>query len=276
MEEANQFGSKAIDFLYSIIPHLALAIVTLLVGIWIIKVIVKFVRKRFEKRNVDVSLRGFLVGGLRGLLYILLIISVASMVGINTTSFIAVIGAAGLAVGLALQGSLANFAGGVLILLFRPFRVGQFIISDNNVMGSVEKIDILYTTLRTPEGITVYAPNGPLANAVISNYSNIQKRRVEYVIGISYDSDIKKARQVISEVLNNEEKILGDPGPQIVVSQLGESSVDMTIRFWAPNADYWPIYFQIRENIKEALDANNISIPFPQRDVRVINQNGGQ
>src|SRR5690606_5799402 len=187
------------------------------------------------------------------------------------TSFVAVLGAASLSIGLALQGSLSNFAGGVLILLFRPFRVGDYVSSAAGASGTVEKIDILYTTLRTADGIAVFAPNGPLANSVITNYSSITKRRIEYKIGIGYESNIKQAREVILSVLKADSRIMGTPKPEVHVGELADSSVNLVIWAWAPKDAYWNAYCENFEEIKKALDSNNITIPYPQQEMRIVN-----
>lgn len=253
------------------IPSILLAIVILVLGTWLIRIIIKIVYRRFERRNVDLSLRDFVSSILKFILYAMLIISAASMMGIQTTSFIAVLGAASLSIGLALQGSLSNFAGGVLILLFRPFKIGDFVSSANGASGTIEKIDILYTTMRTGDGIAIFAPNGPLANSVITNYSSITKRRLEYKIGISYDSDIKQAREVILRVLTADDRVLSLPRPEVRVSELADSSVNLLIRAWAPKEQYWETYYDNFEHIKVALDTHGISIPFPQQEMRIVN-----
>lgn len=252
------------------IPKIVVGILILIIGSIVIKGLLNLVNARFEKRNVEVSLRVFLYRIVRFALYTLLILTVASTVGIPTTSFIAIFSAAGLAVGLALQGSLSNFAGGVLILFFKPFKVGDYISNNASTSGTVERIDILYTTLRTADGISVYSPNGPLANSVISNYSNISKRRFDFVVGISYDANIKVARDVIQQALKDYGKVLSAPVPDIFVSELADSAVNITVRGWTDTKDYWTTYYEIQEKVKVALDENNISIPFPQRDLHIV------
>lgn len=252
------------------LPSLLLAIVTLVVGIWLIKVLMRFLRGRFTKGKIDISLAEFLTSIFRVILYILLFLSVASTLGIETTSFVTMLGAAGLAVGLALQGSLSNFAGGVLILLFKPFRVGHFISTSNSVSGTVLKIDILYTTLKAGNGTTIYAPNGPLANAVINNVSDNSTRQAEYKIGISYNANIDTARKIILNVLESDESILKEPKPAVLVDSLGDNAVVLVIRGWVDNKNFWPTYHANYQKIKEALDANGINMPFPQREIHVI------
>lgn len=262
-----------IDSFIDKLPSLLLAIITLVLGIWLIKVLVRFLHKRFTSGKIDISLAEFLTSIIRVLLYVLLFLSVASTLGIQTTSFVTMLGAAGLAVGLALQGSLSNFAGGVLILLFKPFRVGHFITTNNNVSGTVLKIDILYTTLKAGNGTTVYAPNGPLANAVINNVSDNPTRMAEYKIGISYNNNIDTARKIILNVLENDEQILKDPKPAVLVDSLGDNAVVLVIRGWVNNKEFWPVYHANYQKIKEALDQHNISMPYPQRDIHIITNN---
>jgi len=271
MEKMELALDRIIEAMLSRIPGLILAIILLFIGSWLIGLILKILRNRFERRNVDLSLRDFVASIVKFILYTMLIISVASMVGIQTTSFVAVLGAASLSIGLALQGSLSNFAGGVLILLFRPFRVGDYVSSAAGASGTVEKIDILYTTLRTADGIAVFAPNGPLANSVITNYSSITKRRIEYKIGIGYESNIKEAREVILSVLKADSRVLGTPKPEVHVAELADSSVNLVVRAWAPKEVYWDAYYEVFEQIKGALDTNNITIPYPQQEMRIVN-----
>ncbi|RAJ35610.1 mechanosensitive ion channel family protein [Pedobacter cryoconitis] len=261
---------RLLDTFISKLPTLLLALITLLIGFWLIKFLVRFLNNHLNKGKIDLSLSNFLISILKVVLYILLLVTVASTLGIETSSFVAILAASGLAVGLALQGSLSNFAGGVLILLFKPFKVGHFISSSNNVNGTVLKIDILYTTLKAGNGTTVYAPNGPLANAVINNVSDNINRMQEYSIGISYDANIDTARKVILNVLTNDQLILKDPAPVVLVSSLGDNAVNLTIRSWSANGDFWPTYHRNFQLLKEALDQNNIGIPYPQREIHII------
>lgn len=273
MEKIEIGLGKMIESILVSLPKIAIGLAILLVGSYAIKMILRFVHARFQKRNVDVSLRAFLGSILRFVLYALLLITVASTMGIQTTSFVAVFGAAGLAVGLALQGSLSNLAGGVLILLFKPFKVGDYISNPAGTSGTVERIDILYTSLRTADGISVYSPNGTLANSVISNYSNITQRRFDFTIGISYDANIKEAREIMLGVLMKDGRILAVPKPDIFVKELADSSVNMTVRGWTAPADYWQVFYEIQEKLKVGLDQNQIEIPFPQRDLHIKKEN---
>ncbi|WP_270086971.1 mechanosensitive ion channel family protein [Sphingobacterium sp. SYP-B4668] len=262
---------KLIDVVIVSIPSIVVGLSILFFGGYLIRFFINMLNRRFEKRKVDVSIRAFVASMLKFVLYALLILTAASTMGIQTTSFIAALSAFGLAVGMALQGSLSNFAGGVLILMFRPFEVGDYISSANGSAGTVERIDLLYTTLVTAEGIKEFSPNGTLANSVIKNYSKILSRRFEYVVGISYDANMKEAKDIILQVLKDDKRVLETPAPEIFVSQLADSSVNLTIRGWAKKEDYWPTANANQEAIKNALDAHGISIPFPQTELHIIN-----
>lgn len=249
-------------------PRLLLALVVLVVGLWIINRVVAMFRKGMEAREVEPSLAGF-VESLSSILFkALLLVSVASMVGIETTSFIAILGAAGLAVGLALQGSLANFAGGVLILVFKPYKVGDF-IDAQGVAGTVKGIQIFNTIITTPDNKQVIVPNGAISNGIITNVSAEATRRVDFVFGIGYGDDIASARAEIASVIGAEDRVLDDPEPLVVVSELADSSVNFTVRVWVNAADYWGVFFDLTEAVKLRFDERGISIPFPQSDIHV-------
>lgn len=255
MEKVEIALQRIAEAILSRLPNLLLAFVTLVAGAWLIKLVLSIVRNRFERNNVDRSLRDFIISIVKFVLYTMLILSAASMVGIQTTSFVAVLGAASLSIGLALQGSLSNFAGGVLILIFRPFRVGDFISSSvGDASGTVERIDILYTTLVTAEGISVFAPNGPLANSVIRNFSNISKRRFEYSIRITSDSDISRAREAILTVLRSDPRILKTPGPEVHAGELADNAVHLIIRGWTAKENYLEVYYAKLADIRQALE----------------------
>lgn len=244
------------------------ALVILIIGYWIINRLVGFLGRTMESRGVELTLARFLTSFANIGLKAMLLISVAQTVGIETTSFIAVLGAAGLAVGLALQGSLANFAGGVLILLFRPFKVGNW-IEAAGVAGTVHEIQIFNTILKTPDNRVIIVPNGSVSNGTIINYSAEPERRVDFVFGVGYDADLRKVREVLEGVVAADERILKDRANQIVVSGLGDSAVDFTVRVWVNAADYWDVFFDTNERVKIALDDAGINIPFPQTDVHV-------
>ena len=250
-------------------PKVVLAVVTLLVGLWLIKRLMRAMDRRLSAR--DPTLGKFLSSMAGVTLKILLLISVASMVGIATTSFIAVLGAAGLAVGLALQGSLANFAGGVLILIFKPFKAGD-VIEAQGFLGSVVEIQILYTIINTFDNRRIVIPNGNLSNSSLVNMSAYDTRRCDMTFGIGYSDDIDKAKAVCRRLIEEDERVLDEPQPLIVVGALGESSVDLSVRVWTSASDLWPFYWDMQERVKKAFDAEGISIPFPQRDLHMYKE----
>lgn len=259
---------KALAIQYGL--KVLLAIVVLIVGLRVIKVIVNAISKSLEKRNVDPSLRPFLSSILSVLLKVALVISVISMLGIATTSFVAVLGAAGLAVGLALSGTLQNFAGGVLLLILKPFKVGDF-VDAQGYMGTVSEIQIFFTILKTPDNRTIIIPNGPLSTGSLTNFSTEAHRRVDMEFGIGYDDDIDTAKAILNRLIEEETRIFKDPAPQVVLSKLADSSVNFTVRVWSEASDYWGIYFDFHEKVKKAFDKEGVGIPFPQMDVHVHN-----
>lgn len=263
-----EIANYATDFALTKGPGFLLAIVTLILGMWIINRFVDVFGRTLEARKVEVTLARFLRSLLSVALKVLLLISVAGMVGIETTSFIAVLGAAGLAVGLALQGSLANFAGGVLILLFRPFRVGE-VINAQGELGTVYEIGILNTVLKTFDNKTVIIPNGILANGTITNMSMEKTRRVDWVFGVGYDDDVAQVRAVLQTLLDADERILKEPATLIALGEFGDSSVNFIVRAWVNASDLWPVFWDMNEKVKLAFDEAGISIPYPQRDVHL-------
>ncbi len=269
--DVQQLMEQGVNLLLEHGPGVLMAIITLLIGLWIIKIVIKLVLKSLSHAKVEESLSKFLCSLVGVLLKALLFVSVASMVGIETTSFIAILGAAGLAVGLALQGSLANFAGGVLILLFKPYKVGNF-IDAQGVTGTVKEIQVFNTILKTPDNKIIIVPNGSISNGIITNFSAESTRRVDMTFGVGYDDDIQKAKQVLQSLVNADERIFKDPEPQIVVAELADCSVNFAVRVWANASDYWGIFFDMQEKVKETFDKEKISIPFPQRDVHIYNQ----
>ncbi len=244
------------------------AILVFIVGRWIAKALKKLINKVMTKNNVDPTLVSF-VGDLTYFaLLAFVVIAAINQLGVQTTSFIAVIGAAGLAIGLALQGSLANFAAGFLLILFRPFKVGDY-IEGAGVAGAVEEIQIFTTQLKSPDNKKIIIPNAKLTGDNIINYSANETRRVDLVIGVGYDDDLAKVKEVLEDVLSKDDRILKDPAPTIAVGELADSSVNFVVRPWVKTADYWDIYFDTMENVKKRFDADGISIPFPQRDVHM-------
>jgi len=267
----NEKFQKMLENLINYAPKFVIAVVVLILGLFIIKGLVKILNKSMEKSKVDDTLRGFIKSLSSSALQILLYITVASMLGIQMTSFVAIIGAAGLAVGLALQGSLSNFAGGVLILIFRPFKVGDF-IEAQGFAGVVGEISILHTVLNTGDNKRIIIPNGSLSNNSIVNYSTNNKRRVDLKFGTGYSSDIKKVKEIIEKVAKANNKILKDEDIFVRLSEHGASSLNFTVRVWVNNADYWEVYFYMMEEVKTEFDKAGISIPYPQMDVHVINK----
>lgn len=250
------------------------AIVILILGRWVALGLAKIIRRLMIKSKVDDTLVSFV----RNLSYIALlafvIIAALNQLGIQTASFIAVLGAAGLAIGLALQGSLGNFAAGVLMIIFKPFKVGDF-IEGAGTAGTVEKIEIFTTQLKSPDNKTIIVPNAKMTGDNIINYTMKGTRRVELVFGIGYDDDIDKARSIIKEIIEQDDRVLRDPASQIVVAELADSSVNFKVRAWTSSDDYWSFFFDTTEKVKKQFDAQGISIPFPQRDVHVYEHKEG-
>ncbi|MDR5902332.1 mechanosensitive ion channel family protein [Halomonas icarae] len=264
---ATEYLDQAIALMMTYAPKVLLAIITLTIGLWLINRFVAALDSRLAKK--DPTLNKFLCGLVSVILKILLLISAASMIGIATTSFVAIIGAAGLAVGLALQGSLANFAGGVLILLFKPFKVGDTIEAQGFV-GSVREISILYTIIDTFDNRRVVIPNGQLSNSSLTNMSVYETRRCDMSFGIGYNDDIDKAKAILQRLIFEDERALQDPAPLVVVGGLGDSSVNLTVRVWTKAGDLWPFNWDMQERVKKAFDAEGISIPFPQQQVHML------
>lgn len=238
------------------------AIVIWMIGSWIIKKILKITGNVMTKSGYDVSLQKFLLNLVGWILKILLILSILGQLGVETTSFAAILAAAGLAIGLALQGSMSNFAGGVLLMIFKPFKIGD-LIEAQDALGVVKEIEIFTTKILTPENKLVIIPNGTLSNGNITNYSADGKIRVDLTFGVSYDADIKQTKEVLMSVLTSGNNVLQDPAPTVNVSALGESSVDFAVRPWCKPEHYWDVYFETTENVKIALDKAGIEIPYP-------------
>lgn len=266
--DVNALFSKIAELATTYGLQLILAILVLVVGLIVIRSITKWSVKMMKKSEVDPSLVPFLRSLISITLKVLLIISILSMVGIQMTSFIAVLGAAGLAVGLALQGTLQNFAGGVIILLFKPYKVGDY-ITTQGYSGTVKEIQIFTTVLTTPDNQTIIIPNSPIAVNPLTNYSTQDTRRVDFTFGIGYNDDIDKARSVIMKIINEDERIHKEPEPLVKIANLGDSSVDFATRVWVNAGDYWSVFFDTNEKIKKAFDSEGISIPFPQQDVHL-------
>lgn len=249
-------------------PSFAGALVVLFAGFWFTNIFTRMMVKLMRKRNVDESLVSFTKSFARIALKILIIITVMGMIGVAMTSFIAILGAAGLAVGLALQGSLANFAGGVLILIFKPYRVNEF-IEANGYMGTVKEIQIFNTVLLTPDNKRIIIPNGVLANGSLTNFSSQEQRRVDWVFGVAYGTDYDKAEKIIMDVLKSDSRILSEPEPFVGLKEMADSSVIIVTRAWTNLGDYWAVYFDINKNIYKTFNEKGIEIPFPQVDVHM-------
>ncbi len=249
--------------------NLVAALLIFLIGRWTAKLVRRVLDHVMIRRNVDPTLRGFINHLVYMGLLAFVIIAAFGKLGIQTASFVAVLGAAGLAVGLALQGSLANFAAGVLLIIFKPYKVGDF-IEGGGASGTVEEVQLFSTQLKTVDNKTIIIPNSKISSDNIVNYSAKPTRRVDMVFGVGYNDDIEQVRTIISGILAQEKRILPEPAPQIAVSELADSSVNFVVRPWVKSADHWPVYFDVTEAVKKKFDEEGISIPFPQRDVHLF------
>ena len=262
--------SSLIEIGSSIGISLLMALAILIVGRQLVKLILRLITVALEKSKVEDTVRIFVTNLLNTLLMILVFIAAINQLGIETTSIIAVLGAAGLAIGLALQGSLSNFAAGILIVIYRPYKVGDYIEAGNHA-GTVKDIQIFSTVLKTPDNKIVVVPNGSIMNGSIVNYSDQDTRRVDLIISCSYEDDIDKVRSVLEDILKKEKRILKDPKPQIAVAELADSSVNFIFRPWVKRTDYLPVYYSLLEEVKKRFDKDGISIPYPQSDVHIRN-----
>jgi small conductance mechanosensitive channel len=270
MVNVEELMSMAQGFVVTYGMKLVGAVITLVIGLWIVNQIVSRVGKMMVKSNVDPSLVPFLKSLLNMGLKVSVVITAASVASIEMTSFVAILGAAGLAVGLALQGTLQNFAGGVIILLLKPFKVGDF-IDATGYMGTVKSIQIFHTILNTGDNKTIIIPNGPLANSSMTNFSTLPTRRVDFSFGIGYNDDFQKAKGIIKDIIAADSRIKKDPAPFVRVGELADSSVNITTRVWVDASEYWNVHFDMIETVKTKFDEAGINIPFPQMDVHVHN-----
>ncbi|MCB2206362.1 mechanosensitive ion channel [bacterium] len=268
MQDIWNYLEQAVQ-LYAV--DIVIAIVIVILGRIVVKMLGGLVSKLMQRKGVDETLNKFAVSIITALLMAVVFIAALGQLGVETTSLVAIVGAAGLAVGLALQGSLSNFASGVMLIVLRPFKAGDF-VEAGGVSGSVQEVSVITTTLLTPDKKRVVIPNAQITGGAITNYSVEETRRIDFVFGIGYDDDIKKAKQVMTEVVNSDERVLKDPAPTIAVLELADSSVNFAVRPWVKTADYWAVYFDITERMKLRLDEEGISIPFPQRDVHLFQQ----
>jgi len=263
-----EFIERATAMISSFGTDLVVAIIIFIVGRWVAKWLARLTEKAMLRAEADVTLVTFV----RNIVYIALltfvVMAAIAKLGIQTTSFIAVLGAAGFAIGLALQGSLGNFAAGVMLIIFRPFKSGDF-VDAAGISGVVEEIKIFTTTLRTGDNKTIIVPNAVITSSTIVNYSAKDTRRVDLTVGVGYSDDIDKVREVLSGIIAADERIMSDPAPMIAVAELADSSVNFAVRSWVKSSDYWPVFFHLNETIKKRFDQEGISIPFPQRDIHV-------
>lgn len=263
-----QITDTAIELLKAYGPKILGALLILIIGFWLIKMINKRVRKSLEKGKVSPSLKPFLRSLISVVLKALLLISVLSILGIPMTSFVAILAAAGLAIGLALSGTLQNFAGGVMILLFKPFKTGEF-IEAQGYSGTVFEIQIFNTILKTPDNKIIIIPNGGLSNNSVTNYSREKTRRVDWTFGIGYGDDVDKAKSHLLKLIKEDSRIMEEPAPALVVSALADSSVNITVKVWVNSGDYWSVFFTMNEKVYKTFANENLNIPFPQMDVHL-------
>lgn len=256
------------DIVFPWAINILMAVVIFIVGRMVVGLVVNICKKLMIKSKMDEMLVSFITSILRSILLLFVIIAALGELGVDTTSLVALLGAAGLAIGLSLQGSLQNFASGVMLIVFRPFEKGNF-VDIAGTTGVVEEIGIFTTTMCTPDNKEIIVPNGAIYSATITNYSARDTRRVDMVFGIGYGDDIPKAKQILSDLVSADDRILSEPAPVIALGELGASSVDFLVRPWVKSADYWAVMWDMNEKVKEAFDANGISIPYPQMDIHV-------
>lgn len=266
------YTDKALVWAKDFAPKFAIALAILIIGFWFVKVVMNIINKLMTRFKVDETLKRFsldLIG--MALKFVVIIATIFKLGIIQETMLATAIGAMAFAIGMALQGSLGNFAGGALIMIFKPFKVGD-LIEAQGIFGEVQEIQIFNTRLLTPSNKTAFIPNGALSNGNIVNFSKAGKFRVDLTIGIAYDADIDKAKHILLEVMAKDPNVLTDPAPMVRVSELADSAVNLAVRPWTKPINYWDVYFNTLENSKKALDKAGISIPFPQRDIHIINQ----
>ena len=271
LNDFQSFFGKFMDKIIGFLPSLIGAIIVLFVGVWICRLIRKFVRRLMVARSVDITIQNFVNELLRWVLYIILFLTVIQKVGVPVSSFLGALAAAGVAIGLALQGSLSNFAGGIMLLILKPFRIGDSIEAKGH-LGTVERIGMFYTTIIKFGNERVIIPNGPLFSDNIINYSQNPTRRDNIIVGIGYGSDLKKAKEILYSLTQSCPTALQDPAPVVYVNELADSSVNFTVRVWSKTEHYWDTHFYLIEQIKLTFDKEGIEIPFPQRDVHIISQ----
>lgn len=269
MEELSQvdaYSQKVIDLAFEYAPKLLMAALTLIIGLFVIKSLTNLLSKIMTQRKVDASLVPFLRSMFNMILKAVLVISVVEMVGVETTSFIAILGAAGLAIGMALSGTLQNFAGGVMILIFKPYKVGDFIEAQGHI-GIVKEIQIFNTIIKTGDNKIIIIPNAPISSGSLINYSTEPTRRVDITYGIGYNDDIDHAKAVLAKIYDEDERVHKTPKPFIAVSALADSSVNIVVRAWVDTPNYWLVFHDMHETVKKTFDKEGISIPYPQMDI---------
>lgn len=264
----DQFLTRLLDMSVSAGKHILAAIVIYIVGRFIVRLLNRMVRGMLERRNIDVSVQSFLRSLVNILLTVLLVISVVSALGINTTSFAALLASAGVAVGMALSGNLQNFAGGLIILLFKPYKVGDW-IEAQGVQGTVKEIQIFHTLLTMSDNKVVYIPNGSMSTAVVINYSRNETRRLEWTVGIDYGEDVNKARTAILDVLSADKRVLDEPAPFVAVGALAGGGVNLTVRVWVKQEDYWSVYHETFQSIYDTFNQRDINFPYPQQTIHL-------
>jgi small conductance mechanosensitive channel len=263
---------KIVDAIASYGMKVLFAIIILVAGLWLAKKLRGLFKTALEKKEIDATLVGFFSSLLYGALVVFVVIAAIDKLGVQTTSFIAVLGAAGLAVGLALQGSLSNFASGVLLIIFKPFVAGNF-VKIGGEFGTVVQVGILHTELKSPDNIKIIMPNSQIMGGAITNFSAHDTRRVDMVIGVSYSDDLSKVMEVLQDMVSKDERVLQEPAPFIAVSELADSSINFVVRPWTKSSDFWQFKCDFQKAVKERFDAEGISIPFPQRDLHVFQEN---
>lgn len=268
---ANKYFDKAIDFGFEFAPKLAGGIIVLVIGLWFTNIVTKAVERSLHKSKIDQSLVPFLKSLTNIALKVLVVITVMGIIGIQMTSFVAIIGAAGLAIGMALSGTLQNFAGGIIILILKPFKLGDF-IEAQGFTGTVKEISIFSTMLNTPDKKLVIIPNGPLSTGALINYSAEPTRRVDWTFGIAYGDDVENFKRALNDFIAQDDRILKDPAPFMGLSALADSSVNFTVRVWVDGPDYWDVFFDMNEKVYTRFDDYNLNIPFPQMDFNVYNK----
>jgi small conductance mechanosensitive channel len=266
-EAVNWFNGNQ-DLLVNFAGNVVSALLILVIGNWVVKAIANAVANRMRKKEIDGAVVDFVHTFVRYLLFVVVLIAALGRIGVETASVVAILGVAGLAVGLALQGSLSNFAAGVLIVAFRPFKSGDY-VDVAGVAGSIDSIQIFSTALKTPDNKMIVVPNGAILSSPITNYSHHDTRRIDFVVGVSYSADLKRTKHVLTNTLAQESRLLSTPEPTIGVVELSESSVNLVVRPWVRTEDYWAVYFDLLQAIKEGLDKEGIEIPFPQMDVHL-------